>query len=262
MAKGSLINLVELEALVESKLADTSLAPAHFDYYRGGACDEITLKRNCQAYQELSIWPRMLVDISKRSMSLNLFGQQLDMPILIAPTAFQGLAHERGELASAAAASRLNTVMTLSTLSNYSIEEVADAAKQVNESKNGHHLWYQLYVYKDRAITKELVARAEASGYQALVVTVDSPMLGRRERDVHNHFTLPVGLRAANLENFALDKIDKSQEDSGLASYIASLYDTSLTWKDLEWIISLTNLPTLVKGVLRQMMPCGPSSAE
>ncbi|MFA6212820.1 MAG: alpha-hydroxy acid oxidase [Candidatus Obscuribacterales bacterium] len=251
MAKGSLINLVELEALVESKLADTSLAPAHFDYYRGGACDEITLKRNCQAYQELSVWPRMLVDISKRSMSLNLFGQQLDMPILIAPTAFQGLAHERGELASAAAASRLNTVMTLSTLSNYSIEEVADAATPVNDSKNGHHLWYQLYVYKDRAITKELVARAEASGYQALVVTVDSPMLGRRERDVHNHFTLPVGLRAANLENFALDKIDKSQEDSGLASYIASLYDTSLTWKDLEWIISLTNLPTLVKGVLR-----------
>lgn len=256
MASDSLINLVELEALVESKLvesklADNFLAPAHFDYYRGGACDEITLRRNCQAYQELSIWPRMMVDISQRSMSLTLFGQQLDMPILIAPTAFQGLANVRGELATAAAASRLNTVMTLSTLSNYSIEEVAESAGLANETKNRHHLWYQLYVYKDRAITKELVARAEASGYQALVITVDSPLLGRRERDVRNHFTLPPGLRAANLENFALDKIDKSHEDSGLASYIASLYDTSLTWKDLEWIISLTNLPTLVKGVLR-----------
>jgi 4-hydroxymandelate oxidase len=187
----------------------------------------------------------MLVDISKRHMSLSLAGQEIDMPIVIAPTAFQALAHSQGELATAAAAKKLNTIMTLSTLSNHDIEEVAKA---------GNHLWYQLYVYKDRAITKDLVARAKANNYKALVVTVDSPVLGRRERDIRNQFTLPPGLRAANLEKFALGNINKNKndnQDSDLASYIASLYDTSLTWKDLEWIISLTKLPVLVKGVLR-----------
>ena len=249
MTNNSVINLGELEELVEKSLGVNQLAPSHFDYYRGGAGDEITLKRNCQAFNELSIWPRMLVDVSDRDMSLSLFQQEIDMPIIIAPTAFQALAHNQGELATATAAKRLNTVMTLSTLSNYSIEEVA---------KVGHHLWYQLYVYKDRAITKDLVARAEASGYQALVVTVDSPLLGRRERDIRNHFTLPPGLRAANLEKFALGNIknaannrSSSLDNSDLACYIASLYDTSLTWRDLEWIISLTKLPVLVKGILR-----------
>lgn len=247
ISKNTLINLAELEELVERSLDKTTLKPSHFDYYRGGAADELTLKRNCQAFAEISIWPRMLVDISKRDMSLSLAGQAIDMPILIAPTAFQALAHNQGELATAAAAKKLNTIMTLSTLSNHDIEEVAKA---------GNHLWYQLYVYKDRAITKDLVARAEANNYKALVVTVDSPVLGRRERDIRNQFTLPPGLRAANLEKFALGNIKKNQndnnkQDSDLASYIASLYDTSLTWKDLEWIISLTKLPVLVKGVLR-----------
>lgn len=247
ISKNTLINLAELEELVERSLDKTTLKPSHFDYYRGGAADELTLKRNCQAFAEISIWPRMLVDISKRDMSLSLAGQAIDMPILIAPTAFQALAHSQGELATAAAAKKLNTIMTLSTLSNHDIEEVAKA---------GNHLWYQLYVYKDRAITKDLVARAEANNYKALVVTVDSPVLGRRERDIRNQFTLPPGLRAANLERFALGNIKKNQndnnnQDSDLASYIASLYDTSLTWKDLEWIISLTKLPILVKGVLR-----------
>jgi 4-hydroxymandelate oxidase len=245
ISKNTLINLAELEELVEKSLDKTTLAPPHFDYYRGGAADELTLKRNCQAFAEISIWPRMLVDISKRDMSLSIAGQQIDMPIVIAPTAFQALAHSQGELATAAAAKKLNTIMTLSTLSNHDIEEVAKA---------GNHLWYQLYVYKDRAITKDLVARAEANNYKALVVTVDSPLLGRRERDIRNQFTLPPGLRAANLEKFALGNINKNKndnQDSDLASYIASLYDTSLTWKDLEWIISLTKLPVLVKGVLR-----------
>ena len=248
ISKNTLINLAELEELVEKSLDKTTLAPSHFDYYRGGAADELTMKRNCQAFAEISIWPRMLVDISKRDMSLSLAGQEIDMPIVIAPTAFQALAHSQGELATAAAAKKLNTIMTLSTLSNHDIEEVAKA---------GNHLWYQLYVYKDRAITKDLVARAEANNYKALVVTVDSPVLGRRERDIRNQFTLPPGLRAANLEKFALGNINKNKndsnnnQDSDLASYIASLYDTSLTWKDLEWIISLTKLPVLVKGVLR-----------
>jgi len=225
------INLNQLEELVAKTLSHTGLSQSHFDYYRGGACDELTLARNCQAYTEIKLWPRMLVDVHTRSMSLNLFGSQIAMPILIAPTAFQALA-----------ARSANTIMILSTLANYSQEQVAQV---------GHHMWYQLYVYKDRQITRDLVKKAELNGYKVLVVTVDSPLLGRREKDVRNRFHLPAGLGAANLAGFALAQINRSKVDSALAEYIASLYDQTLTWDDLKWIISLTELPVLVKGVLR-----------
>jgi len=236
------INLNQLEELVAKTLSHTGLSQSHFDYYRGGACDELTLARNCQAYTEIKLWPRMLVDVHTRSMSLNLFGSQIAMPILIAPTAFQALADKEGELATARAARSANTIMILSTLANYSQEQVAQV---------GHHMWYQLYVYKDRQITRDLVKKAELNGYKVLVVTVDSPLLGRREKDVRNRFHLPAGLGAANLAGFALAQINRSKVDSALAEYIASLYDQTLTWDDLKWIISLTELPVLVKGVLR-----------
>jgi 4-hydroxymandelate oxidase len=265
------MNLLELEEVVGENVARRGdagrLQQSHYDYYRGGACDEITLKQNCSDFSRLKIWPRMLVDVSKRDMSLDIFGATIDMPILVAPTAFQALAHSDGEKATAAAAKKLNTVMTLSTLSNFNIEEVAAA---------GHHMWYQLYVYKNRDITRSLIARAEACNYKALVVTVDSPLLGRRERDVRNSFCLPADLSAANLKDFALadlsttmaremqDNLGADNGNSRLAAYIASLYDTSLTWKDLEWIISITRLPTLVKGILRaddtrRALDCGAS---
>ena len=233
----NVLNLNELEPLAEKTMAEL-----YFHYYQGGACDEITLRRNREAYQQIELLPRMLVDVSQRRLTCSLFGSQLDMPILIAPMAFQALAHKEGELAVAAAARRHNTIMTLSTLATYSLEQVAAVA---------NHRWYQLYVYKDREITRELVKRAEQAGYEALVVTVDSPLLGRREKDIRNRFHLPAGLKAANLENFLLGEIDKSADGSGLAAYIASLYDTSLTWQDLEWIIGLTKLPVLVKGIIR-----------
>lgn len=149
------------------------MAKLYFHYYQGGACDEITLRRNREAYELIELLPRMLVDVSQRRLNCSLFGSQLDMPILIAPMAFQALAHKEGELAVAAAARRHNTIMTLSTLATYSLEQVAAVA---------NHRWYQLYVYKDREITRELVKRAEQAGYEALVVTVDSPLLGRREK--------------------------------------------------------------------------------
>lgn len=248
------MNLLELEELVGLAVESGKMTASHFDYYRGGACDEITLRANCTDFNRYKIWPRMLVDVSKRDMSLKLLGSKIDLPVLVAPTAFQGLAHSEGEKATARAAAQLNTIMTLSTLANFSTEEVA---------ATGHHMWYQLYVYKNRDITRSLIARAEAAKYQALVVTVDSPLLGRRERDVRNAFCLPGGLTAANLKDFALADLSADNEsmrqslkidqngNSKLAAYIASLYDTSLSWKDLEWIISITRLPTLVKGILR-----------
>ncbi len=237
LTKVNVLNLNELEPLAEK-----AMEKLNFHYYQGGACDEITLRRNMSAYRQIELLPRMLVDVSKRELATELFGTTIGMPIIIAPMAFQALAHKDGELAMARAAKSHNTIMTLSTLATCSLEEV---------SQTGNHLWYQLYVYKDREITRELVRRAEASGYQALVVTVDSPVLGRREKDIANHFHLPKGLKAANLEAFMLADIDPAEDGSGLAAYIASLYDTALTWADLEWIVSLTSLPVLVKGIIR-----------
>jgi 4-hydroxymandelate oxidase len=232
------VNLFELERLAQEKLAQ----PA-FDYYISGANDEITVRENHAAYERIRLAPRMLVDVTKRDTSTTVLGQNISMPIMIAPTAFQRMAHPDGELASTKAAGRAGTIMTLSTLANSSIEDVAAAATGA--------LWFQLYVYKDRQVTASLVKRAEAAGFKAIVLTVDSPLLGRRERDVKNRFQLPANLSVANLCADGLSELPTDIPDSGLAAYIACLYDTGLTWKDVDWLRSITKLPILLKGILR-----------
>lgn len=234
----SCINLEELEAR-----AGQILPAASFDYYRGGAGDESTLRENREAYRRIKLRPRMLRDVSKIKKNLTIFDRELSTPIMVAPMAFQMLAHKDGELATARAAASRKTLMTVSTLSTCSLEEVREASD--------FDLWFQLYVYKDREITRDLVSRAEASGYKALVVTVDSPVLGKREKDIKNRFDLPANLTVKNLTLHNLEKFPDTGDDSGLSTYIASIYDRSLTYKDLSWIASLTNLPVLVKGVLR-----------
>jgi 4-hydroxymandelate oxidase len=165
------------------------------------------------------------------------------MPVLIAPTAFQGLAHPEGEIATVKAAGAARTLMTLSTLSTLSIEEVmAEATGPV---------WFQIYVFKDRAISASLVKRAEVAGCKAIVFTVDAQLLGRRERDVRNRFALPEHLSPKNLWPAGSEVLSKGVADSGLAPYIASLFDTVLAWKDIEWIAGITSLPVVVKGILR-----------
>lgn len=232
------INIFDLEEVAKTKL--TTLA---YDYYSSGACDENTVRANMSAFQDIWLRPRMLVDVSKRDMSTTVLGHKVSAPILIAPAAFQGLAHAEGELATARAADKFGTTMILSTLSNHSIEEVRAAGSG--------NLWFQLYVYKDKEVTRSLVERAEAAGYTALVLTVDSPLLGRRERDVRNKFNLPAGLVCKNFIGNYLEQLPGDSAESGLASYISSLYDTSLSWKDLAWFKSITKLPVLVKGILR-----------
>lgn len=242
-----IINLFELEQAARTKMGNQTA----WDYYASGAMDEITLRENRQSYERIFLRPRMLVDVSQRDLSTKVLVQKVDMPILIAPTAFQKLAHADGELGTIKAANRCGTIMCLSTLATSSIEEVGAQAD--------NNLWFQLYVYKDREITKDLVARAKAAGAKALVVTVDSPLLGRRERDIRNRFTLPKGLTVANLSKAGLENLPDdgsgnmpgNTKESGLAAYIASLYDESLTWKDLKWIAQLSDLPLLVKGILR-----------
>lgn len=230
-------SLNELESLAQEKLNQMT-----FDYYAGGAGDELTLRDNIEAFNRIKLFPRMLVDSSKLSMEVEILGTRLASPLMIAPMAFQRLAHDHGEIAMARAAGRAGCGMVVSTLATSSLEEIAEAAPTP--------LWFQLYVYKDRQITIDLLERAAAAGFKAIVVTVDSPVLGRRFRDMRNLFHLPSHLKCGNLTG-ALQSIPEKEGDSGLAAYIASMYDVSLTWESLRWITKQTKLPVLVKGVLR-----------
>ena len=232
------VNIFDLEAIAREKLSPDAL-----DYYAGGAHDEVTLRANRGAYDRLSIAYRVMVDVSRRELATTVLGQPVAMPILVAPTAFHRLATAEGERATARAAGAAGTVMILSTLSTTPIEEVVAAASGP--------VWFQLYVYRDRAATEGLVRRAEAAGCRALVLTVDAPLLGRRERDVRNRFRLPPGLAVANLLPDGYGALPPAIADSGLAAYVASFLDPALTWKDVAWLRSITRLPVLVKGIVR-----------
>ena len=232
------LNVFELEAIARERLS-----PEAYDYYAGGAHDEVTLRENRAAYDRVSIAYRVLVDVSRRDLTTSVLGQPVAMPVLVAPTAFHRLATPEGELATARAAGAAGTVMTLSTLSTTRIEEVVAAASGP--------VWFQLYVYRDRGATEGLVRRAEAAGCRALVLTVDAPLLGRRERDVRNRFRLPPGLAVANLLPEGYGEMPPAAADSGLAAYVASFLDPALTWRDVAWLRSITELPVLVKGIIR-----------
>lgn len=224
------------------RAARERLDPMARDYYDGGARDELTLADNRAAFDRLRLRYRVLRGIGARDTSVQLFGRRLACPVLAAPTAFQGLAHPGGELATARACSAAGTVMTLSTLSTSRIEDVAAAGEGP--------VWFQLYVYRDRDTTADLVRRAEAAGCEALVLTVDAPVLGVRERDVRNRFHLPSGLALENLTAGGMRGVPEAASDSGLASYAAELLDPSLDWDDVAWLRGLTSIPVLVKGIV------------
>ncbi|MEN9372328.1 MAG: hypothetical protein RLZZ64_1403 [Bacteroidota bacterium] len=232
------LNIFDLERLAKERLPVLA-----YDYYRSGAWDETTLKANREAYEKLKIHYKILVDVEKRDLSTTIFGQHVDFPILVAPTAFHKLAHPDGELATGRAAVKAKTIMTLSSLSTTTIEEVAEATNKT--------FWFQLYINKQREYTRDLVARAESAGAKALVVTVDTPLWGRRERDVRNGFHLPPGLSAINLVKYQQDGIAKGQSGAGLGQSFAWMLDATLQWKDLDWLASITKLPIIIKGVCR-----------
>ncbi len=232
------LNLLEYESVARECLA------AHaFDYYVSGALDELTLRENRSAFERLRIAYRVLVDVSRRDSSTTVLGHRLSFPVIVAPTAFQRMAHPDGELATTRAAGAAGTIMVLSSLSNTAVEQVVATATGP--------VWFQLYVYRDRAATAGLVARAEAAGCKAIVLTVDAPLLGRRERDVRNRFHLPDGLAVENLLPVGYGNLDRPAADSGLAAYFASLIDPALHWDDLAWLRSLTSLPIVLKGLVR-----------
>nr|MDQ3370125.1 alpha-hydroxy-acid oxidizing protein [Myxococcota bacterium] len=233
-----ILNLAELETLARARLSQLA-----WDYYASGADDERCVRRNCEAYERIALHYRVLVDVARRDLETTVLGQRIAMPIAIAPTAFHKLAHRDGELATVRAAGDAGTLFVLSTLSNTAVEDVVAAATGP--------VWFQLYVYRDRAATEALVRRVEAAGCRALVVTVDAPLLGRRERDVKNRFALPPGLEIANLHGLGYARVPVASGESGLAAYFAEMLDPSLTWHAIEWLRSITHLPIVVKGIVR-----------
>ncbi len=232
------INLLEMEALAQEKLPQGA-----FDYMAGGAHDEVTLRANRDSFDRIALKYRVLVDVSECDLSTTVLGQKVSMPALIAPVAFQAMAHEDGEVATTKAAGAAGTIMVLSTVSNASVEEVAEAASGP--------LWFQLYVQKDRGATEALVQRVEAAGCSALMLTVDAPRLGGREKDLRNQYKPAGHLLAKNLLPPKLKKLPRSIADLGLTERLESWLDPSLSWKDIEWLRSLTDMPLLIKGIVR-----------
>lgn len=233
------INLLDYEELARERMDRVA-----YDYYAGGSGDEQTLARNRRDFRRILLRPRVLVGVERIDPSTSVLGTPVSFPVLLAPTALNRLAHPEGERGAARAAGAAGTVMVASTLASSTLEEIAEAATGP--------LWFQLYVYKDRALSRDLVVRAEAAGYRALVLTVDTPQLGRREKDVRNRFSLPPGIGLRNFEAAGLERADAvaTGRESGLASYAHQQFDPSFRWEDLGWLRSISRLPLAIKGIL------------
>jgi len=245
------------------RLARRRLPRAIFDFVEGGAGDEGTVARNRAAFERLLFEPRVLVDVSKREQATVVLGERVATPVLVSPTGMAGLCWPKGEVAAARGAHEAGTIYTLSTHSSCTIEEVAAGAPGP--------LWFQLYVWQNRELTRSFVDRARAAGYRALVLTVDVPVISRRERDLRNGFTVPPRITVGN----AVDTLRRvgwmrrvllgprltlgnlvgmpgapRTDIVTMAGVANRQVDPSLTWADLAWFRSLWSGPLLLKGVL------------
>uniref|UniRef100_A0A1I7T8A0 FMN hydroxy acid dehydrogenase domain-containing protein n=1 Tax=Caenorhabditis tropicalis TaxID=1561998 RepID=A0A1I7T8A0_9PELO len=228
------------------KYSERNLVKLARDYYESGAEQEETLRRNVSAFDRLLIRPRCLRSVEKIDTSVEWL-RKVDFPIGIAPTAFQKMATKDGELSTVCGAAASKSIMICSSWSTTSIEDIGKEAKIV-----GATIWFQLYVYKDRKVTESLIHRAEAAGVEALVLTVDTPVLGRRLKDTYNKFSLPKHLKFANFESNSQAEMPKGDTgESGFMQYVSSQIDPSLDWNTLQWIRTKTKLPVIVKGVMR-----------
>jgi 4-hydroxymandelate oxidase len=215
-----------------------ALRPDVAAFFAGGAGDEWTMAENRRAFDRWVLRPRVLRGVGEADPSTTVIGEPMPFPIAIAPTAFHRLAHPEGELATARAAAATGATMIVSTMSSVSLEDVAAC---------GPPRWFQLYVHRDRELTADLVARAQAAGYTALVLTVDAPRLGRRERDEATGFELPPEVGMANVEHWLAPGTPGT---STRLSYFATQIDPNLTWDDVAWLRTLSPLPIVIKGVM------------
>ena len=219
------------------RLAEERLELGAFGYVAGGAGDEWTLQENVAAFRRWVLRPRVLVDVSRVTAATRVLGTDVSMPVLVAPIAFQRAAHPEGELATAQAAAAAGTIMCLSTVATATVADVAEAAPQGKR-------WFQLYWPDDRGFTCALVEQAVESGYTALVLTADLPVVGRRERDLRTRFDLPSGISVPVFDAWRVR--DAATTPERLNWFV----DRTLTWRDLEWLRSVSPLPLVVKGIL------------
>jgi 4-hydroxymandelate oxidase len=213
--------------------------PSIAAYIAGYAADGITQRDNLAAFERIRLMPRALVDMSQASASSELFGQVLDYPLLIAPTAYHKLSHPDGELATVHAASLTRTWMTVSTQASVSLEDIARTSTTT--------LWFQLYLQPRREDTLTLVRRAEQAGYRAIVLTIDAVVNGIRNVEQRAGFRLPNGVRAVNLADFPAEA---PQDASRGSPVFRGMLAHAPTWQDVAWLCSQTSLPVLVKGLL------------
>ncbi len=258
MTLNEVVNIADLR-----ELARRRLPRAVFGFVDGGAHDERTLRDNEDDFSRIRFAPRMLVDVSARKQAIDLFGQTLSSPLIVGPTGIAGIVWPEGDLCLARASAAMGVGFCQSTTSNASIEQVAARGRQ------GH--WFQVYVQKDRALTQSLIDRARDAGCTALVLTVDLPVAGPRERDIRNGFTLPprIGLanavdyarklgwlwRMAGAPRFTFGNLDDPERPRQglvtLAEQIGRNFDASVSWKDLDWLRGQWPGKLLVKGLLR-----------
>ena len=226
-----LVNVADYE-----RAAEALLEPGPFGYFAGGAGDEWTLRENVAAFRRWVLRPRVLVDVGTITTRATILGDELSLPVIVAPTAFQRFAHPEGELATARGAAAAGTVMCLSTLSSTRPGELAATAP------DGRH-WLQLYWSSDREFVRALLEEAASARFAAIVLTVDLPVTGRRERDLRTSFEIPPDFQLPNISP-ALER--PRNPGAGLGAIV----DRSLTWRDIEWLRSVCPLPLVVKGVL------------
>ncbi len=244
-------------------LAKKRLPRMIFDYLDGGSDDEITLGRNRSSFAKYQLMPRALVDVGSVDLSTTILGQKIDLPILLAPTGQTRMFHHSGEGAALRSAAKANSIYALSSLSSISIEEAAAASTGPK--------WFQIYVWRDREIIKEFMARCRKNNYQALCLTVDLPVHGNREKDLRNGLTFPASLTARTmmdvlrhpawlyhyltgekieLGNLAGSSTVKLPDDGNLMDYVAKQFDPAVDWNDAAWMIEQWGGPFLIKGIV------------
>lgn len=235
-ADRQLLNLFDYQAE-----ARELMAPASYEYVTGAAADELTQRWNREAFERVALAPKVLVDVSKLDTRVTLFEQELPFPILLAPTGFQRLTHLDGEIAVAKGAGAAQALLVMSSAATTAVEDIGKAATGP--------LWFQLYVQRDRGFTRELVGRAEQAGAKALVLTVDTPVIGARNREARSGFCLPPGMDLPNLKG-AYGKENATPHRSLGDGIYSEALDPTLTWKDVDWLMKTATVPVLLKGIL------------
>ena len=222
------------------RYAKAALPSSIYEYISGGGADEVSLKRNRTAFDEWMILPRVLSDVTQGGTQTKILDEALRHPIMLAPVAFQKMVHPQAELATLEAADCLDTKMVVSTLATVELEELAQASSEKH--------WFQLYFQENREFTLSLVKRAEAAGYSKLVVTVDAPLHGIRNRAQRAGFVLPEGVEALNLK--ARPPLPRKSLEPSESVVLQGMMSEAPTWQDIEWLLTQTKLPVIIKGIL------------